>query len=120
MTTIIDTRQTAARVPRSGSGRLACQDPGGPDFTTPDVWELAEAAAVCATCPVADFCRATARQFDQAYRSGTDLYGAYGCWGGWWFQPGKPPHRILHTDDDTITAPPSEDHLCHSEPRRAA
>lgn len=31
----------------SGSGRLACQNPAGPDFTTPDVWEVTAVHARC-------------------------------------------------------------------------
>lgn len=54
----------------------------------------AEVAALCATCPLADACLLAGLQYDIAWRHGADLWGAYGVWGGVWFEPGQPPRRI--------------------------
>lgn len=86
--TITDPAATAER-------RLDCQQLGTPDFTDGRPREMAKAAAICATCPLSNACRSEAWRLQEAYDADRDPYGAYGCWGGWWFQPGKKPTQII-------------------------
>lgn len=81
--------------------QLACQDSDAPDFADSRPAEMWEAAAICSTCPVAQECRNTAQALHQAHAAGDDPYGAIGCWGGWWYEPGKAPRPIL---GDSIAA----------------
>lgn len=74
--------------------RLDCQQPGVPEFTDARPWEMVKAAAICATCPLSDACLSEGQRLQEAYDAGRDPYGAYGCWGGWWFEPGKEPKLI--------------------------
>lgn len=79
----------------------ACQDPDAADFTSTDLFEQAASATICAACPLMADCLATATRLNEAHRAGTDPYGVYGCWAGWWFQPGRDPRLIIRQEATT-------------------
>lgn len=53
-----------------------------------------EAAAVCDRCPLMGACLDEAMRLQRALLEDEDLWGVYGCWGGVWFEPGRPPEHI--------------------------
>jgi len=77
--------------PRGDSAGVPCAfiDVGDVDLAP-------ETAERCDACAIATDCLLQALRFEAARRRGEDLWGAYGCWGGVWFQPGVMPHRIAH------------------------
>lgn len=77
--------------------QLPCATTARAGFTSGDAYDHRAAAQICASCPLADACLHEAFRLDTAHRAGTDPYGAYGCWGGVWFEPGHPPEQLLHS-----------------------
>lgn len=55
-----------------------------------------EAAAACDQCSLAAYCLQEGMRLHHARLSGEDFWGAYGCWGGVWFEPGQVPEHIPH------------------------
>lgn len=54
-----------------------------------------DVARLCERCPLVEGCLRHGLEYEAAYRAGTDRYGAFGVWGGYWFEPGKNPQRLL-------------------------